>query len=331
MIAIIWRGIGILVPLILVAAGGIFSIWHSDTRVGNFAYTQWVFLSAAIALLPIGLATWKPTRSESEPDENGVVHVRIRKHDFFYIPILIWSLIFGGISVYMFTSAKKGSTSSASDTTAETSSPAETYSRNINFHNPTGEPLRYFVGGENKLYKERELAEWSNDLMSFPEKSVFIGATSLDGETALLTLPTGDIALDKTKSVVSKNTKYSHRRNLPDPTPDEDDYDDIWVMLDESYGMNVIDITEAYANTGKIKNIDWKSYIVKTFPAGDIMPVVVKPGKGFTAVKVVAPNTLVPEERPEELQVFILLPFGSPEESTNTYIASEILRLMKLD
>ncbi len=105
--AIIWRGFGIVVPIAVVLSGLILSIWHEDRRIVNYTYSGWTFFIAALVLLPIGIALFKPRRTQSEPDENGQVTVKVTKHDFFYIPIVVWSVLCGIASAYpAYTSCK---------------------------------------------------------------------------------------------------------------------------------------------------------------------------------------------------------------------------------
>ncbi len=73
-------------------------------------------------------------------------------------------------------------------------------------------------------------------------------------------------------------------------------------MLDEHYGLHVIDVTDAYADLNKINSIDWTKKIYKTYPAGDIMEFSLLP-KAPGTIKVVAPNVGLPGARMENQTV----------------------------
>ena len=53
---IIWRGFGIVVPIVLLISAWITSYWFEDTRVGNTSYLGWTLLWAGIVLILAALA-----------------------------------------------------------------------------------------------------------------------------------------------------------------------------------------------------------------------------------------------------------------------------------
>ena len=48
---IIYRGLGILVPIVLFIVGWIVSFWYKDTRIGNPDFMGWTLFYTAIVCL----------------------------------------------------------------------------------------------------------------------------------------------------------------------------------------------------------------------------------------------------------------------------------------
>jgi len=95
----IWRGAGIAVPIIFFICGWIVSYWFEDTRLGNPDFMGWTSFYAGIVTLLAGVVILG-MGSEPKKLEPGEVPVRVR-HDFFWIPVLIWGVILLGLSIYL--------------------------------------------------------------------------------------------------------------------------------------------------------------------------------------------------------------------------------------
>lgn len=94
---IVWRGAGILVPIAFVASIATMNSWYKGTSAGD-APIAWALFWAALICLPLGLLTLPGKKTD--PDTG--VKVARRKHDFFFIPIIVWGLLFVGGSIYFF-------------------------------------------------------------------------------------------------------------------------------------------------------------------------------------------------------------------------------------
>ena len=84
---IVWRGMGIALPILLLISGGVLSLFFDDTRIGNPSYLGWtLLLTALLSVLP-ALAAFGD-------DENGWTH-----HTLFFVPIALWVVGFlvGGV------------------------------------------------------------------------------------------------------------------------------------------------------------------------------------------------------------------------------------------
>ena len=98
-------------------------------------------------------------------------------------------------------------------------------------------------------------------------------------------------------------------------------------MLDENYGMAVLDVTEIYEKD--IRSIRWKEKLLATYlPEGDIIAPVIKTPKDESRVEVIPPNTYLPTPEERTGRVYILLPYADISELTEKYIISEVERLI---
>lgn len=93
----IWRGAGIMVPIVLFICCWICSYSFEDTRLGNPDYMGWSMIWAGIPLFIIGglvAASNLPDAETGEKPEKSY-------NDFFFIPIWIWGLFFLGFGIYL--------------------------------------------------------------------------------------------------------------------------------------------------------------------------------------------------------------------------------------
>ena len=93
---IVWRGAGILVPILFVGSGLLMSIWYDNPTLGNGPYLAWTSMISGILCLLLGLATL-PGKTTDE--ETGQV-VSKKKHDFFFLPIIVWAILLLGLGIY---------------------------------------------------------------------------------------------------------------------------------------------------------------------------------------------------------------------------------------
>lgn len=92
---LIWKGGGIIVPILILLSGWISSYWFEDTRLGNAPFIGLTFLIACLPVLLIGLGLNAPSE-----DENG--NMVKKGHSFFFIPVYIWGIILTGAGIYFY-------------------------------------------------------------------------------------------------------------------------------------------------------------------------------------------------------------------------------------
>ena len=99
----IWRGSGITVPIILFVCGWITTHWFEGTEIvgkalDNSSFLAWTFLWTGLttllqALVIVGMQPTDRTVGATPPKAH---------HDFFWIPVWLWGLIFSSLSVWFF-------------------------------------------------------------------------------------------------------------------------------------------------------------------------------------------------------------------------------------
>lgn len=87
---IVWRGLGIAVPIVVAIAAAIASLFFDDTRLGNAQYVGWTFVGAAVPVLLVGLASF------GGEDKRAWLG-----HTFFLVPMLLWFPILLGGGIYL--------------------------------------------------------------------------------------------------------------------------------------------------------------------------------------------------------------------------------------
>lgn len=324
---LIWRGVGILVPIIFVACGFLVRLFVKDDHLGNPVFLAWTCLAAAVICLPLGLMTWKGSIKEKVDIAGNVRRIR-KRHDFFYIPIIFWALIMGAGSVIAFTQTGKSRNTTTSAVTTPEEIEKEIPLRTINLYNPTADTLEYYIGDDEGIFSSVIIEPWATQYMEMSKESYFFGAYNRSTRNAVLAIPAAKMTGDKEKSVASPGTEYTHRRILPPATPDTSDYDELWIMLDAEYGMAILDVTDVYEKP--LRSIRWKEKILTTYaPQEDIIAPVIKTPAGENHVEVIPPNTYLPAPEEKKGRVYILLPYTDMSDLTEKNIISEVERLIR--
>ena len=85
---VVYRGMGVAIPVLLVISAGVLAFFFDDTRLGNLEYVGWaIIITGGLSVLP-GLAAFG--------DEEG----KWWHHSFFFVPILAWSVVFLAAGIY---------------------------------------------------------------------------------------------------------------------------------------------------------------------------------------------------------------------------------------
>ncbi|MEL6345751.1 MAG: hypothetical protein AAFV53_21760 [Myxococcota bacterium] len=101
---IIWRGAGIVVPLLFILAAGIVSFFIEDTTIGNATFMGWSLLLAGVFNILPTLVVFG-MQDEDQPKT---------RHTFFFLPIWVWMLGCMGLGGVLLCSGS-GSSSETAD------------------------------------------------------------------------------------------------------------------------------------------------------------------------------------------------------------------------
>jgi len=115
---IVWRGLGIAVPILLAISAAVMSLFFDDTRLGNAPYVGWSLVAASVPVLLVGLASLAGDDDDGEREQSKGGWLQ---HTLFLIPVVAWFPMMLGGGIYLVT--RDGDASEpASDTAAETAS-----------------------------------------------------------------------------------------------------------------------------------------------------------------------------------------------------------------
>lgn len=308
----IYRGAGIIVPIIVFAIGWIVSFWFKDTTLGNANYIAWTALYSFIPLLLAGIGLLGSSR-------NG------KKHDFFFIPVIFWAIAVGGICVYAFVSPWRTGREIQAQA-MEKSMPVH----NIHFYNPLGDTMRYLLA--DLSYKGGSTSEDQVD----PYRSVEVMAvgksfllSSLDnaGE-AYMTLPNpGDFNKSKYK-VVKKDKDVIYQLILPEFSGNSNVYESLWMLMDENYNMIAVDISGLYDATklesSNIAKTDWTKQIAKQYKGTELIEVRLKASGAANSVVVTDPDRYIPSAIEAKQSAYVLIVHHKDQALTNAFLAEQL-------
>ena len=298
-IPIIWRGFGLMVPIVFGICAWIVSYWYDDTTLGNPSYMGWSLFYTSIVLLLPGLALFA-----DKDEEDG----RKRYHDFFFVPILFWSLGLGGLCTYVLLSREapsgNGNTTVQAD---EEDVDYEAVFRTVNFVNSStdsmelvirtdkGEVARFFV--EPKTWKPRDL------------KANTYTFTSYD--------------LEGNKIAQLKDQKITE----PEDPKAAKIYHEQWMQMDGGeHNLMLIEVTPVLPQDftrGDLDSVDWTKQIVDVYKPSTLMTPVYPKDAGYNP-KMLVPGDYIPSYTPDGQRVFSLINVPVDQELTNEYLVERL-------
>jgi hypothetical protein len=335
MIVFIWRGIGIIVPILLFGIGYICSLFYEDKRLGNTDLMGWTLFYSCILFLLIGLAVGLPSEEEKEKG----MKFKWNNHTFFYIPILIWGIIAMVFSIYFLMIYNPNAVDDSVDFQTNQTESTEDKKTKIHFYNPTEDSLIYYTYDEYGTDEAVKLAGYTSEMIytsGEENQANYIGATTFDDTFTLNILPEDFKKYDQTKFVkIKEEGKEYFLRKIKQATAATNDVDDIWVLLDENYHLALIDVSEIYSsgkiNRNSIEKINWLSKVKEKYQGNDIIEVNVKYPDKNGKIKMIGPNFEFPVTIEGETKVYFLLDYLNDEDLTKAYITKEIMRLSEPD
>ncbi|MDG1475815.1 MAG: hypothetical protein P8Q14_01580 [Vicingaceae bacterium] len=313
MISIVWRGAGILVPILFFASGFIMSYWYDDVTLGNTAYLKWTLLWPGILLTLIGLFVLPISK---DPETGKTKYVG--NHDLFWIPMIVWGVLFLGISINFFATSTTEVEDVEYEETYEESNLEDDNStasypmnekgiaedeRSIRIYNPTDEAITIYIyapgDGDNALSGEVP-----------PKDNIFIA------------LKAGDhvVQFDNTKKEFSV-TASTTRENY--------DTDDVWVVLADNMDFLLVDVNAACKDgitKSVLKETDWSEKVHNRYNGTEAIFMDVKQTEGVY-FDIRKPYYNLPLTHAPNEQVYSIIPIGSDVEATDEFIEEFLISI----
>lgn len=308
----IYRGAGIIVPIIVLATGWIVSFWFKDTTLGNANYIAWTALYSFILLLLAGIGFLGSSRDG-------------KKHDFFFVPVIVWALVMGGVCLYAFISPWKSGREIQAEA-MEKSLPVH----NIHFYNPLGDTMRYLLADlsyKGGVTSEDQVDPYRSVEVMAVGKSFLLSSLYNTGE-AHMTLPDPG-NFDKSKYMKVKSGKDEvYQRILPEFSGSSDIYESLWMLMDANYNMVAIDITSLYNGTkmesGNIAKTDWTKQIAGQYKGTELIEVRLKPSGEFNSVVVTDPDRYIPSAIEAKQSAYVLIVHHKDQPLTNAFLTEQL-------
>lgn len=330
---LVWRGAGIIVPILVFICAMCYT-WISgdpDGTLGNINTWKWATLISSPLLLLIGLGLFAP----SEDEQGNKVR---KKHDFFWIPVFVWGIILGGICIYTWFFAGK---SEAKPTPSEESNPVvdgndvekenAVAKRVVHFYNPSDKDSMGYLASDNtetETNEEGMLAPLQSMSLELPSgNSYLFGGFNAQGNI-VLSLPADKQDVDTSLYVVVEGKEGNfYQRILRKATPEEDDNDDAWLVLDGKTKMLLVNVSTACADgvsKDAILKAKWSNSIQEEYEATDLIEPLYKMYQKDKMIRVFGPGDDLPTNAKESDLIYLLVPYRG-EKDKNALIAKTIV------
>lgn len=298
----IWRGFGLIVPIVFGICAWIVSYWYDDTRLGNASFMGWSCFYASIVLLLPGLGLWG-----SKDEEDGSK----RHHDFMFIPVLFWSLLLGGLCAYLLLTRDPAPEENTNTTEqVEEKDDKEVNYRTVNFINSSLDTLEMVISID-----KGEVDRFTVDPKSWLPRD-------LEPHAYTFTV------YDRSGKVLEN---FPMKATVDEPTESALDYDAAWIQMDGAErALIVIDVTEmipdGYSTTDMKKKDDWiKNVVDHCDPKKMIEPSI--PYETGPYPTILEPGDLLPSAAKVKGKVYALITVDLHTPMTNEFITDRLTEL----
>jgi len=336
MFVIVWRRSGIALLIYLAISAWIVSYWFDDTRVGNAPYTGWVLFYAAIAtalhalaLVAIRNAPPDADANPNDPDPDAEPPAPIWHHSLFFIPVVIWPLIFGGLSAYNLIGSDGGSDHETTQPVVTAPKKPVVQERSINFLNSSEDTIYYVISSPGGVYEKTKVLPYEYITRTCEPGKYIITALNTAGEE-IYSFPSSEVTADKSKCVKAKNRddKMAFHRIIGEGTKSEADCDDIWVIMSGARDQGLVDITAVCSGTitkSEVEKIDWSTKIEQTYDGRDIIEPLYEKDPGNGTYTVLPTGDDFPTKAGKKERIFALFSIDRGEKLTDEYLEGRIL------
>lgn len=333
----IWRGAGILVPIIFLISGWIVSYWFEDTRLGNPVFMGWTAFYAGIFNFVTGLGLMGMSDDNDNHNiEPGEVPVK-KKHDFFWIPVIVWGLLFGGWSAYLLIGGESQPKTSDIEyyDNEDDENDAFGTKRVINYYNPTEDSMSYFIQDRADFLESEYVGPLSFESKKYSEDTYLIAGFDHMDEIQL-SLSDEDFVEDEDKYTIVEvenddgTTSRVYHRIVNPETRDKNDYDESWIVLTGTHDLILVDVSMTCSDTitkGTIWDMNWMNNVEERYDGRDMIePLYKKDPKGKTFT-VMGPGERIPVKIGKKEIVYALIPIPHDQELTREYLRDKIIEV----
>jgi len=314
MISIVWRGAGILVPILFFASGFIMSYWYDDVTLGNTEYLKWTLLWPGILLTLIGLFVLP---IEKDPETGKTKYAG--NHDLFWIPMIVWGILFLGLSVKFF----------MTDTTSDED--------NTQYEEVYEEPTEIEeVSAADYPMNEKEIAEDERSVRIYnPTEeaiTIYIYAPGDNKNALSADVPPKDnlfIALKEGDHVVQYENTTKEFTLTASSTRENYDTDDVWVILADNMDFLLVDVNAACIDgmtKPVLRETDWTTKVNKRYNGKDVIFMDVKQNGGIY-FDIRKPYYNLPLTHAPNEQIYSIIPIGSDVEATDEFIEEFLISI----
>jgi len=304
----VWRGAGILVPIFLGLSVWITGYWFEDTRFGNNVYVGWSMLWAGILITLLGLGDLV----KNEPNEDGVIEPK-SPNDFFWIPMIVWGLVFLGSSIYLINKEPKPGYGDSKTS----------YSKEIN-------------DSDQEDYTSVDLDEVTFNLYNSLPDTTYVAIYDEEGGDELLNeeIPSTYIRyknfLPGTYHIKMNDGEGPFTIPIPTKVNDRTKYYATWLVLGDGIDLVLIDVTKACRsdiNKTELKEINWTKNVYERYDGKDVIEIVLNTKREEAIYTVYKPGIDLPLEVEENETIFALVPVVAGVELQEEYLDSMIVEV----
>ncbi len=306
----IWRGFGIVVPIIFFLSGWITSYWFKDTRLLNATYIGWTMLWAGLALIFFALASYG-----EKLDENGNPTDKKVYNDFFWIPTWVWSIGFILGSIYLINKADPETDSSNNqnlqseigNTTTPEEENVETAERRLYLYNCAADSIKI------------EITETKPDDGTYFDFYV----QNNDYEYVVIEPDRYTVKMDDYEQKINIREKSKNHKN---------DYDASWLVLCAEIDLVLVEVTDICkenVTAEELAQINWKDKVIDRFNGDELIEPDLKSERGGE-IQVVEPGYYIPQTHGSSERVYTLIPIDRSLEVTEEFLLKKITNVTEL-
>ena len=319
---IVWRGIGIIVPITLVVSAWLTGYWYEDESIRNTSFMSWMLLWSGIFVTLVGLAVFPFYK-----DEETQQWKYIGNHDLFWIPTIVWGLGFLFYSIYLFNKPVED-TSQYDSELVEQEAPREPTPAEMDAAQNEMDEIKAVSGLTYKKNPKGIVAgERVVKFYNPSEDTLRLTFEQVDDETNTIT---GDIPPMSSTFLVSKAATYN--LSFADVTRTVDvsasqtfeSYDDdvLYLMLGENTDFLLVDVTETCYETQTVEQLrdkTWEDKIINRFNGKEPIDLYYKKPLG-KLVHIREPHYVPPMQHAGIEQIMALIPIASDQEATEEFL-----------